>query len=858
MNFLTPPDTPDGKNLYCYFSADLPGCSTLKLYAKRFYELRFNGGHSHYGPAKSSKPLFYYDEYQLPAGDKIHVALKLHDRDAAPQLWAEATAADGSPLSVDWRCQWAEAYDCNSPGTVGFVGYCEYFDCRTQEKQWFEMPLQKVPVAGEEFPAEWLLERPIPKPVCNRSEPLEICGTTAGIRVDFGEFVYGRAVVSGTATQETTLEIRYIEDLVRGWANVEGKSCMYADRITVPAGDFSYKTFNKRGCRYIEIAGNGAENIAVSVESSGYPQQHQASFRSSDERLNAIWELSRKTVELCTDDILNDCPHRDQAQWMDAFVTSQCHLALNGSADMAAKAIIQHAICSFADGKFFSPSLGGKNYFADYALVELLFIHWYYKVTADKTLVAQVLDNAETALRYFRKYTAEDHLLTDLPPEAFVYLDNAFELCKINRSAGLNALYCGALRAMAELKKIQGQDASFYEQEAARARESFHKLFAHPEYPGCIMDSADRYEHRFQHLCFPCEFNNQWVGDGARAEFIIRNDAPKAENLTSNDAEVFYEYKLTFGTYGPCRVYLNGELLFNGQRSGYWGSPAPCYKPDQLILNILPGENRLTFDVKHVPANWELFFDLEKHHLTECSVCQLNYAEKRATSPHTTAVPRLWIPPALSQTTHGYAGFCDLLDERFAAPLTPEEYPRNFMSVRVPLFSTEHPEGAVPDWILPANTPWTQYFFISALFKVGAGRRALDMLRRAWGVFLDHGAVNTWEEWNCNSSLCHAWGGVPVHFMAHDILGVHHETFAENGFVEIAPDLCDLQHASGRVALGGESWVDISLTFRDGKTSVEITVSGTRQVKIDLKNLINPLLKKYDTECGSEGGLQKQ
>ena len=39
MNFLKVPSKPVGKNLYCYFSADVPGGSQLKLYAKRFYEL---------------------------------------------------------------------------------------------------------------------------------------------------------------------------------------------------------------------------------------------------------------------------------------------------------------------------------------------------------------------------------------------------------------------------------------------------------------------------------------------------------------------------------------------------------------------------------------------------------------------------------------------------------------------------------------------------------------------------------------------------------------------------------------------------------------------------------------------------
>jgi hypothetical protein len=164
------------------------------------------------------------------------------------------------------------------------------------------------------------------------------------------------------------------------------------------------------------------------------------------------------------------------------------------------------------------------------------------------------------------------------------------------------------------------------------------------------------------------------------------------------------------------------------------------------------------------------------------------------------------------------------------------------MSVRVPLFSTEHAEGAVPGWVLPANAPWTQYFFLSALFNAGAGKRALEMLLKAWGVFLDNGAVNTWEEWNFNSSLCHGWGGVPVHFMAHDILGVHHETFAEKGYIEIIPDLCGLEHASGKVALGNDSWAEIALHFKDGKTEVKINVTGSQKVHIDLSKLPSPEL----------------
>lgn len=83
---------------------------------------------------------------------------------------------------------------------------------------------------------------------------------------------------------------------------------------------------------------------------------------------------------------------------------------------------------------------------------------------------------------------------------------------------------------------------------------------------------------------------------------------------------------------------------------------------------------------------------------------------------------------------------------------------------------------------------------LTALFDNDLEDEALQTIRRYWGEMVTGGAVNTWEEWGINSSLCHAWGAVPVYFMQRHILGVHHDTLHQ-GYILIRPKLFDLDFA---------------------------------------------------------------
>ncbi|MDD3886761.1 MAG: hypothetical protein PHI35_07810, partial [Victivallaceae bacterium] len=438
------------KNTYSCFRAKCTGGGGLKIYADDFYQLWINGRPSGYGPVKSGPPLLYFDEYTLPEGDCV-VAVKVHGRAHAPRLWTSAAG---------WKCRNYSSLDPNSPDTIGDAGYTEYITLGTPEDQWhlpeFDDRDWAAPFLSEIPATDTLLPRPIPYFTEQKIAPVSVLDTGDGFLADFGRMVYGRPELVCRKCGNGDISVEYIEDLDYGWANAAQHRAMYADRICGAPMTLNWKSFSKRGFRYAAIRGGDLKQPEMCVYENGYPVKTEAgSFRSSDRRLNRLWEISERTLRLCMDDIFNDCPHRDQAQWMDAFVTSKAALSLYGVTDLTRKCILQHAVCSFSDKKFLSPSICGWSFMPDYAMILLAFIRWYYKITLDRDLVASLWGNCVESTRHIMSYRRPDGLLADVPG---AYLDNALELCRLGKSAALNAIYVAALENLSELGIIIGKD----------------------------------------------------------------------------------------------------------------------------------------------------------------------------------------------------------------------------------------------------------------------------------------------------------------------------------------------------------------------------------------------------------------
>jgi len=102
-----------------------------------------------------------------------------------------------------------------------------------------------------------------------------------------------------------------------------------------------------------------------------------------------------------------------------------------------------------------------------------------------------------------------------------------------------------------------------------------------------------------------------------------------------------------------------------------------------------------------------------------------------------------------------------------------------------------------PEDFIRFGSPFALAFLLEAYAKDGEFKKALDIMRREWGVMLDYGATTTWEILSPRTrSHCHAWSAIPAFFLSSYILGVRPRKVITNG-VTIAPEPVDLAWVRG-------------------------------------------------------------
>lgn len=91
-------------------------------------------------------------------------------------------------------------------------------------------------------------------------------------------------------------------------------------RYVTREGTQRYESPVRRGFRYLIVTVRGAKRPVrvrdVRVLQSNYPSPEVGRFRSSDDRLNRIWEIAKHTTKLCMEDTFVDCPAYEQTFWV--------------------------------------------------------------------------------------------------------------------------------------------------------------------------------------------------------------------------------------------------------------------------------------------------------------------------------------------------------------------------------------------------------------------------------------------------------------------------------------------------------------------------------------------------------------
>jgi alpha-L-rhamnosidase len=253
--------------------------------------------------------------------------------------------------------------------------------------------------------------------------------------------------------------------------------------------------FEAVGFRYATIVARGGAQVHhASATERHYPRSNDASFSCDDDRLNAIWRVGARTLDLCSTDAFLDCPGREQGAWLgDSYV----HALLTYVTNTDWRLVRRHLrICAHSrrgDGLLGMVAVGdfstSSTTIPDYSLHWVRALARYFEYSGDRELIRELAPTAIGVLAAFERYRARDGLIRGMP--GWIFIDWAMTQ-KSEVVSALDALYAAALDDFAMLCERALEDyrsASMFRSQANRTREAFQLLWDQSR--AMYVDAAD-------------------------------------------------------------------------------------------------------------------------------------------------------------------------------------------------------------------------------------------------------------------------------------------------------------------------------------------------------------------------------
>jgi len=286
--------------------------------------------------------------------------------------------------------------------------------------------------------------------------------------LDFGRIHSGYPFIELEARGGEVVEVAVAEGLPGEWGDtppaqprlVKGQPpAAQIFRYIARPGVQRFERFEWAAVRYAQVTVRGAPQ-GLGIRHVGsifthYPAEPRGAFACSDPFLTRLWEVGRYTLLLCMHDGWEDCPSREQRQWLgDATVELLVgQVAFGPTINPLNRQFLRHAAESQRpDGltQMFAP---GDHHtdgilIPDWTLQWILNAeqHWLY--TGELDVIEAIFPAIQRALAWFERQIGPNDLLADLP---FWHFMDWAALGRHGEAAALNAQLAGTLRAASRL-----------------------------------------------------------------------------------------------------------------------------------------------------------------------------------------------------------------------------------------------------------------------------------------------------------------------------------------------------------------------------------------------------------------------
>lgn len=248
---------------------------------------------------------------------------------------------------------------------------------------------------------------------------------------DFGREIVGYPDIVLQTDGKAIVDIGYSECLTEeGRVFPTRQGIDQTDRLIIGPGTNHWEAMGRRAFRYLQICIRKTANPVtidrLCVRATKYPVNDQSVFQSDDPVLNEVYSVSKYTLNLGMQDHFEDCPLREQAQYVgDTRVTSLYNYMTFGDQLLPAKAIRQFGRSQYVSGRIPSIAPGGTNHnIIDYSLlwVTLLYEYWFY--TGRKELLQEMYPHVVTLLEWLQlESDADGFLVTEGKAGWWMFID---------------------------------------------------------------------------------------------------------------------------------------------------------------------------------------------------------------------------------------------------------------------------------------------------------------------------------------------------------------------------------------------------------------------------------------------------
>ncbi len=272
--------------------------------------------------------------------------------------------------------------------------------------------------------------------------------------LDFGRIITARTRIHLKGLAGGMIDIGYAERLIDGNFNI-AMECEFADRYVMKDGDQVFESFTWKSFRYLKLRFRSCYEPVTLHRVHGmmttYPYEERGGFSSSDDVLNSVFDISRATIRLCSNEFIMDTPWREQAQWLGdvAQVSLPAIHSCFGDTVLPRKFLLQAGRNQHPTGMISNISNAvGKNWLGsipDYSLLWIRGLLLQYLYTGDEELLFRLYPQALRILDAHLDYLNADFLIEDMP--YWVFIDWA-DVDKRGICAAYNAVFYEALRCL--------------------------------------------------------------------------------------------------------------------------------------------------------------------------------------------------------------------------------------------------------------------------------------------------------------------------------------------------------------------------------------------------------------------------